>query len=170
MRRTAPAEPRNTLRNTLDSGSRYRVEDAGWEVAMEPAPLRVGQVALRAGVHRETLRFYERRGLIPSPPRWASGYRRYPAETVERVRLIKWAQGLGFTLREIGELSGIPRDHVRGRAERVRSRATAKIREIDEKIRQLEAMKLRLQAITRCRCSGECPIVTAAVSEERRRE
>jgi DNA-binding transcriptional MerR regulator len=77
---------------------------------MERTALRVGEVAVRAGVHRETLRYYERRGLIPPPPRRISGYRAYPAETVERVRLIKWAQGLGFTLREIVELSRIPRD------------------------------------------------------------
>lgn len=68
---------------------------------MEPGSLRAGEVAVGAGVHRETLRYYERRGLIPAPPRRASGYRAYPPETVERVRLIKWAQGLGFTLREI---------------------------------------------------------------------
>jgi hypothetical protein len=62
---------------------------------MERMALRVGEVAARAGVHRETLRYYERRGLIAPPPRRSSGYRQYPPETVERVRLIKWAQGLG---------------------------------------------------------------------------
>ena len=72
------------------------------EVAKERVSLRVGEMAARAGVHRETLRYYERRGLVPAPPRQSSGYRAYPADTVERVRLIKWAQGLGFTLREIG--------------------------------------------------------------------
>jgi len=56
---------------------------------MERMALRAGEVAARAGVHRETLRYYERRGLIPPPPRRISGYRAYPAETVERVRLIK---------------------------------------------------------------------------------
>jgi DNA-binding transcriptional MerR regulator len=115
-------------------------------------------------VPRETLRYYERRGLIPPPPRRLSGYRAYPAETVERLRLVKWAQGLGFTLREIGELSVIPRDHVRGRVDRARARASVKIREIDERIRRLQAMRRRLQAITRCRCEGRCPIVVAAVS------
>ena len=131
---------------------------------MAPGALRVGEVAVRAGVHRDTLRFYERRGLIPPPPRRASGYRAYPAETVERVRLIKWAQGLGFTLREIGELSRIPRDHVLGRAARVRARAGAKMREIDEKIDRLQAMRRRLREMVRCRCDGHCPIVGAAAS------
>lgn len=136
---------------------------------MERTALRVGEVAARAGVHRETLRYYERRGLIPAPPRRASGYRAYPVDTVERVRLIKWAQGLGFTLREIAELGRIPRDHVRGRARDVRTRAGRKIREIDEKIHRLQAMRGRLSAITRCRCDGHpCPIVAEAARETRR--
>jgi MerR family mercuric resistance operon transcriptional regulator len=137
-------------------------------MTMERMALRVGEVAARAGVHRETLRYYERRGLIAPPPRRSSGYRQYPPETVERVRLIKWAQGLGFTLREIVELSRIPRDHVRGRAQHVRSRARAKIREIDEKTRRLSAVKRELLAIARCRCNGNCPIVSKAVSPEKR--
>jgi DNA-binding transcriptional MerR regulator len=62
---------------------------------MERIALRVGEVAARAGVHRETLRYYERRGLIPPPPRRISGYRAYPPETVERVRLIKMGAGPG---------------------------------------------------------------------------
>lgn len=135
---------------------------------MERAPLRIGEVAARASVHRETLRYYERRGLVPVPPRRFSGFRAYPADTVERVRLIKWAQGLGFTLREIGQLSRIPSDHARGHATRVRANASAKIREIDEKIRQLQAMKRRLRAITLCRCNGNCPIVAEAAAGERR--
>ena len=68
---------------------------------MERPSLRAGQVAASAGVHRETLRYYERRRLIPAPPRRLSGYRAYPVETVERIRLIKWAQGLGCSLREM---------------------------------------------------------------------
>jgi len=129
--------------------------------------MRIGEVAARASVHRETLRYYERRGLIARPPRAPSGYRRYPAETVERVRLIKWAQGLGFTLRELLELSRIPRDHVRGRARHVRARAASKIGEIDEKIARLLAMKRQLLAIAACRCRGTCPIVAEAVAVER---
>lgn len=134
---------------------------------MEKIALRAGEVAARAGVHRETLRYYERRGLIPPPPRRTSGYRAYPAETVERVRLVKWAQGLGFTLREIVELSRIPRDHVRGRTRHVRSRAAAKIDEIDQKIRRLVTVKRELLAIAGCRCHGNCPIVSKAISPER---
>jgi DNA-binding transcriptional MerR regulator len=137
-------------------------------MTMEQIALRVGQVAARAGVHRETVRYYERRGLIPAPPRRISGYRAYPAETVERVRLIKWAQGLGFTLREIVELSRIPGHHVRGRTQHVRARASAKIDGIDTKIRRLVTMKRQLLAIAGCRCNGNCPIVSKAVSPERK--
>src|SRR5712664_2528782 len=101
---------------------------------MEGPSLRAGQVAVRAGVHRETLRYYERRRLIPPPPRRLSGCREHPVETVERVRLIKWAQRLGFYLRRIGELARIPRDHVHGRSGDVRTAVSNKIDEIDEKI------------------------------------
>jgi DNA-binding transcriptional MerR regulator len=153
---------------TLDSGPWYGVDDDGVEVAMERGPLRVGEVANRAGVHRETLRYYERRGLIPAPPRRSSGYRAYPLETVARVRLIKWAQGLEFTLREIGELGRIPRAHLRGRRQHVRAGATVKIREIDAKIARLRAMKRELEAIVRCRCDGACPIVNKAITGKTR--
>jgi MerR family transcriptional regulator, copper efflux regulator len=131
---------------------------------MERPSLRAGQVAARAGVHRETLRYYERRRLIPPPPRRLSGYRAYPAETVERVRLIKWAQGLGFSLSEIGELART-RDHVHRRVRDMRARAGSKIHEIDEKIGRLRAMRRQLRAIIRCRCNGNCPIVARALSK-----
>lgn len=87
-----------------------------------------------------------------------------PVDPGERVRLIKWAQGLGFSLREIGELARIPRDHVHGRARDVRARASSKIHEIDERIGRLRAMRRQLRAIVRCRCDGNCPIVTRALS------
>jgi len=126
--------------------------------------MRVGEVAAGAGVHRETLRYYERRGLIVRPPRAPSGYRRYPAETVERVRFIKWAQGLGFTLREVLELARIPRDHIRRRARGVRARAVRKIGEIEGKIARLRVMKRQLAAIAACRCNGNCPIVAEGIA------
>ena len=135
------------------------------EGAMERTAMRMGEVAARVGVHRETLRYYERRGLIPAPPRRPSWYRAYPGETVERVRLIKWAQGLGFTLREIAELGRIPRDHMRGRAAQVRAKAAAKIHEINTKIDHLRAIRRRLQAIATCRCRGARPIVSEAVRD-----
>src|SRR2546423_15323706 len=65
--------------------------------------MRVGEVAARAGLNVETLRYYERRGLLPAPNRDPSGHRRYDEETVGLLRAIKEAQAVGFTLSEIGE-------------------------------------------------------------------
>jgi DNA-binding transcriptional MerR regulator len=70
---------------------------------MEKA-LRIGEVAGQAGVNIQTLRFYERRGLLAEPPRRSSGYRQYPLESVSRVRFIKRARELGFTLAEVEEI------------------------------------------------------------------
>ena len=66
--------------------------------------LTIGDVAKRANVHIETLRYYERRGIVPKPPRTRSNYRLYPEDTVRRVRFVKHAQELGFSLKEIKEL------------------------------------------------------------------
>lgn len=71
-------------------------------------------------------------GLLAPPPRRPSGYRAYRPETVERVRLIKWAQGLGFTLREITDLARVPADHVHGRTQRVRARAGQAVNELPD--------------------------------------
>ena len=65
--------------------------------------MRIGEVAARAGVNVETLRYYERRGLLPEPPRTPTGHRAYDDDTVRFVRAVKEAQGLGFTLAEIEE-------------------------------------------------------------------
>jgi len=64
----------------------------------------IGKLAKRAGVGVETIRFYERKGLLPEPPRRYSGYREYPESAIDRVRFIRRAKELGFTLKEIGEL------------------------------------------------------------------
>src|SRR5207244_6106668 len=89
------------------------------EVASEAA-MRIGAAAELAGVNVQTLRYYERRGLLPRPPRRDSGYREFPDEAVRLVRFIKRAQDLGFSLDEVEELirlrSGIPRERARVRA------------------------------------------------------
>ena len=72
--------------------------------------LTVGQLAKRAGVGVPTIRFYERRGLLPEPERRPSGYRQYVSDSVQRVRFIRHAQELGFSLREVQELLSLSRD------------------------------------------------------------
>lgn len=121
-----------------------------------------GAVAKRAGVNAQTVRYYERRGLLPPPPRSLSNYRLYPGEAVERVRFVKRAQGLGFTLEEIRGLLSL-RASPRGRCADVLHRASGKIQEIDRKVRDLLAMKKALRRLVR-ECTGkgpvtECPIL-----------
>src|SRR5688500_8961081 len=98
--------------------------------------MRIGKVAQEAGVNIQTLRYYERRALLPSTQRLASGYREYDPATVPLVRFIKNAQGLGFTLREIAELIELRANRTRSQLE-VREVATKKLSEIDLRIRQL---------------------------------
>ncbi len=126
------------------------------------ATLRTAEVAEQAGVNIETLRFYERKGILPEPPRRPSGYREYPPETVERVRFIKRAQELGFSLKEVQDLLEL-RETARAKAGRVRKVAEAKLEEIDHKIRDLEAMKKSLTELLST-CDGQssvasCPII-----------
>ena len=128
-----------------------------------------GKLARRAGVNIETIRYYEQRGLIPEPPRTTSGYRQYTEDYVERIRFIKRAQELGFTLSEIKELLSLRVDPETDRGE-VKQRAATKIVTIEEKISDLERMKHRLKLLVTS-CSGrgptsECPILEAMGSEE----
>ena len=132
---------------------------------MEAATImKTSEVADRAGVNLQTVRYYERRGLIPEPPRSDAGYRQYDADDVARIRFIKRAQELGFSLDEIEALlslraeSGTSSRHVKRHAE-------AKIADIEEKIRDLERMKRTLEELAE-RCTGEgsvadCPILHA---------
>ena len=131
--------------------------------------MKIGEVADRGGVNLQTIRYYEREGLLPQPPRLPSGYRVYTQPTVRRVRFIKRAQELGFTLSEIRELLSLRLDHERDRSE-VRAIAEAKVADMEEKIRTLTAMKEALVRLTE-HCSGhgpasECPILESLDSDE----
>jgi len=131
--------------------------------------MKIGEVADRGGVNLQTIRYYEREGLLPAPPRMASGYRLFNQDTVRRVRFIKRAQELGFTLAEIRELLTLRIEESRSSAE-VRAIAHAKIADIDNKVRHLDAMKRALTHLTD-RCSGhgpatECPILESLDSDE----
>ena len=126
--------------------------------------LKIGEVAERGGVNLQTIRYYEREGLLPEPPRLASGYRIFPKGAVRRVRFIKRAQELGFSLAEIRDLLSL-REHADAGAQQMCERAKAKIADIEEKIRTLRAMKNALNRLAE-RCPGcgplsDCPIVDA---------
>ncbi|MCI0462003.1 MAG: MerR family DNA-binding protein [Gemmataceae bacterium] len=126
-------------------------------------PLTIGQVARRAGVGIETVRFYERQGLLEEPPRKESGYRQYPADVVSRLRFIKRAKELGFSLREIKELLALRFDPDTTCAE-IRQRATAKIADIEAKLRDLQRMKQALVKLTQA-CKGSGPLWECSILE-----
>lgn len=119
-------------------------------------PLTIGQAARKAGVNVETLRYYERRRILPAPPRTISGYRAYPEEAVRIVRFVRRAQVLGFTLKEIQELLQLRRDpgstcgKVRGAAERKHAL-------VREKMRDLAKMEKALASLLQT-CAGSGPI------------
>jgi DNA-binding transcriptional MerR regulator len=115
--------------------------------------MRVGEVAERAGVNVETLRYYERRGLLPEPERLPSGHRRYDEETVRFLRAIKEAQSVGFTLAEIGDYLGAAR-RSGSPSETLRIRMAAKIDEIDGRIAGLRRMREELARVVGCACDS----------------
>jgi MerR family transcriptional regulator, copper efflux regulator len=127
--------------------------------------LTIGRLAKQAGVNLETVRFYERRGLLPKPPRTASGYRLFPAR---RLRFIRRAQELGFSLTEIGELLSLRVSRRTTNAD-IRTRAEAKIADIEAKIKSLESMKKTLRKLTRV-CDGCAPVAECPILESLDRE
>jgi DNA-binding transcriptional MerR regulator len=114
--------------------------------------MRIGEVAEQAGVNVQTIRFYERRGLLKKPRCLQSGYRDYPAEVVKLVRFIKRTQKQGFTLEEIKRL--LRRLEARSlTATEVRAGFEAKIRDLEEQIRELQTMRDELAAsLDNCKC------------------
>lgn len=126
--------------------------------------LSIGQVARCAGVGVETVRFYEREGLLEEPERRASGYRQYSQEAVTQIRFIKRAQQLGFSLKEIQELLTLRVDG-KTSCEQVKERAAAKLAEVEQKIVELQSMRQALLRVTSL-CEGEgprsrCPMLDA---------
>jgi redox-sensitive transcriptional activator SoxR len=115
--------------------------------------VRVGEVAERAGVNVETLRYYERRGLLPAPDRTPSGHRRYDEETVRFLGAIKEAQAVGFTLAEIAEYLRAAR-RAGSRSEALRVRMAAKIDQIDTRIAALGRMRDELARVVGCACTS----------------
>lgn len=123
----------------------------------------IGTAARKAGVGVETIRFYERRGLIAQPPKpHGSGFRRYPEHTIQRIRFIRRAQQLGFSLREIDELL-LLRANPATTCPDMRSRAASKLDDIEQKIAQLSTIRHELSGVVAA-CPGTnnvdaCPLV-----------
>ncbi|MCA1600069.1 MAG: heavy metal-responsive transcriptional regulator [Acidobacteria bacterium] len=130
--------------------------------------LNIGELAKRGRVNLETVRYYEREGLLPKPPRSPAGYRVFPPDAVRRIRFIKRSQELGFSLKEIKELLAL-RVAPHTTSADVRKRAEAKIEDIEEKVKSLRAMKKALARLT-ATCGGkgsasDCPILESLDSE-----
>jgi Cu(I)-responsive transcriptional regulator len=128
---------------------------------MKQSSMLIGEVAKRVGVNIRTLHYYESRGLIPKPARSASNYRLYSDDTERRVRFIKRAQELGFSLKEIKELLALRVDAHATCAD-VRERTRAKIASIEEKITALRAMKKALVTLSTT-CSGRGPVRNCSI-------
>jgi len=130
--------------------------------------LTIGHLAQLGGVNLETIRYYERRGLIPKPGRTAAGYRQFPPDAARRLRFIKRAQELGFSLDEVRELLALGADPRQNRAT-IRARAHVKLDDINRKIAALTAMKETLhELVNRCEHCGptaQCPIVASLDQE-----
>ena len=125
--------------------------------------LTTAEVAREGGVNTETIHYYERHGLLPKPPRTPSGYRVFSADSVQRLRFIRRAQELGFTLNEIKELLAIKVRRGSSCAD-VRRKAEAKIADVDAKIRHLQAIREALREIT-ATCSGIGPVTNCSILE-----
>ena len=123
--------------------------------------LNIGQAAAAAGISAKMIRHYEGIGLIPKARRTYSGYRTYSDNEIHVLRFIRHARSLGFSIKEIGELVGLWQDRRRA-SSRVKKLATEHIRELDQKIAQMQAMKATLERLA-SHCHGddrpECPIL-----------
>lgn len=135
--------------------------------------MRTGELATRAGVNIQTLRFYEREGLLRAPMRTASGYRSYQESDLDRVRFIRLCQGLGFTLREIQELLHLHANLSKYSGKSVMKLAAVleiveianeRLAAIDNKIRQLSSMREDLDSLVRAlttEAPAACPVSRA---------
>lgn len=131
--------------------------------------LTIGELAKHARVNLETIRYYERQELLPKPPRSHSGYRAFPEESVRRIRFIKQAQELGFSLKEIKEILSLQTETHSSGVD-VRQRIEAKIADIEDKMKALRAIKKGLMQL-KATCNGtssinDCPILKSLNSEK----
>lgn len=124
----------------------------------------IGKLAHEAGIHVETVRYYEQRGLLKQPRR-ARGWRRYDDEALRVLRFVKRAQELGFSLDQVHELLSLRASKSPRTCARVRTAAETKLADVEEKIRDLEAIRATLRELSNaCPCDGPaeaCPILGA---------
>ncbi|MGC3859823.1 MerR family transcriptional regulator [Micromonospora chersina] len=141
---------------------------------MSGSGLRSGQLADAAGVNLQTLRYYERRGLLTAPPRSPGGHRLYPADAVTLLRVIKTAQRLGFTLDEVADLLDAGRHRHRGRSDNsLQVRAREKLVEVQQRLADLTVIRDTLRAaisagcddLVACAGSSCCPLPFAELAE-----
>lgn len=130
--------------------------------------MKIGELATRADVSIETIRFYERKRVLPPPQRCASGYRDYGAGDVRRLQFLRRAKQLGFTLTEIQDLLSLSEDRSDD-MEAFSQRARAKLRDVDERIAELQRMRVALESLLEA-CPGHgdlssCPILLALSDE-----
>ena len=138
----------------VDANQRVRVE--------KMKSFTIGQLAKHVGIGVETVRFYEKKGLIRQPSRRESGYRKYSEEVVQRLQFIQQAKGLGFTLHEIQELLALSLSQELA-CDEIRAHAETKIRDIEARIASLEIIKSSLQILVNSciknEIRGTCPII-----------
>ena len=134
--------------------------------------MQIAELAHQAQVKVSTVRFYERRGLLPAPQRSANGYRVYDAEDVRRVRFLRRGQDLGFALTELAEFVVLS-DRSRGGivlTGEVADRGVAKLAEIDGRIEDLRRMRAALSGLLDAQCvepDAPCPVVAALAGDDR---
>jgi MerR family transcriptional regulator, copper efflux regulator len=121
----------------------------------------IGQVAKQSGVSVETIRYYEKEGLIEEPERKESGYRQYKREAIARLSFIQQAKELGFSLKEIGELLSIKSD---AKCSAVKQLAQEKLDDIESKIKMLQRMRKSLKKLINV-CPGQAPISDCPILE-----
>lgn len=137
--------------------------------------MRIGELAGKTGVSVETLRFYEKQGLLKTPHRSDAGYRLYDEKTLKQVSFILRAKAVGFSLKDIAGLLDLEVNREQETCESVKNFAQSKLDEINTKLAELQRMKDALQQITDACCGGEksavhCTILTALSEGENRPE
>jgi len=126
--------------------------------------LTIGQLAKKANVNLETIRYYERRGLLPKPPRNKSGHRQYPTEALKRTDSIKRCQAIGFSLNEIAEIFEL-RITSNSTCADMKLRVGKKLTDVDRKIQELVHIRDALNRLLK-KCTGKGPIGRCPILEE----